>query len=242
VPAVKADLAGQLMVRRGIGDQRIQMADPAQKPSFLDMPWADAINEFIARGIVKPNELSTLMGDYAQRADVARRLMLENIQKEVRAQLERSLRDGGTYQQFAAALDEKKVSLGIADTDPSYLKMVFRTNVQGAYGAGRFKAMKDPVVQAARPYVQYRTVGDARVRPTHAVLDGTTYDASGGVWERICPPNNYNCRCSAVMLTPEEAAGKQILGAVPASYVPDADFDGPPVARLPVPSNDNSGT
>lgn len=230
---VKADLAGQLLVRTGI-DQRIQLSAPKREPSFLDKPWEDALAYFRNRVPSNQNELSTLLRGYAQRADVARLLMLKQIREEVNAQLEKALIEGSTYQEFARALANGDQSLGITNADPHYLKMVFRTNLQSAYGAGRFKAMMDPVVQNARPIAGYRTVGDARVGEDHRPLDGTCYEITSDTWHRICPPNRPNCRCSMVAMTREEAAGKEILGEVPKEYVPNPDFDSPPTARIPI--------
>lgn len=230
---VKADLAGQLLIRNNI-DRRIQLADFRREPPFLDKPWEEAIAYFRNRGIVDPNELSTLLRGYAQRADVARLLMLKQIQEEVRNQLEKSLTEGGTYQEFARALADGKESLGITNADPSYLKMVFRTNIQGAYGAGRFKAITDPVVMAERPFVQYRTVGDARVRESHVVLDKTVYRSDSSEWERICPPNGIQCRCAVVTLTRDDPETAKVQDAPPADYVADPDFDRAPTARIPL--------
>jgi hypothetical protein len=70
---------------------------------------------------------------------------------------------------------------------------VFRTNVQAAYGAGRFRAMTDPDVVEARPFVEYRTVGDAVVRPSHAILAGTCYHSASPAWHKISPPNGFRC-------------------------------------------------
>lgn len=109
---------------------------------------------------------------------------------------------------------------------------VFRTNVQSAYGAGRYRAMTDPVVMNERPYVEYRTTGDARVRDSHRLLDGTIYAVEGEAWRRIAPPNSYNCRCAAVMLTREELAGRKVLGDIPAGFTPEPGFDGPPVGKI----------
>lgn len=109
---------------------------------------------------------------------------------------------------------------------------VFRTNVQAAYGAGRFRAMTDPAVIEARPFVEYRTVGDALVRPSHAILAGTCYHSASATWHRIAPPGGFRCRCSMVTLSRDEAKGREILGEIPAGGEPDPGFDGPPVARL----------
>jgi len=238
VPAVLSDLAGQLMVRGS--EAHVIQLDAKDKPAFLDLPWAEAIEEFKARGIMKPTELSTLLKDYAQRADKARQLMLAQVQTFVRSELEKTLREGGTFRDFSKAIDSGGASLGITNDDPAYLKMVFRTNVQSAYGAGRFRAMTDPDVINERPFVQYRTVGDARVREEHAALDGPThntcYRADDPVWHRIAPPNGFSCRCGFVTMTADEAIGLTVLSEVPEAYVPTPGFDGPPIARVNAPT------
>ena len=51
-----------------------------------------------------------------------------------------------------------------------------------------------------RYYLQYRTVGDAKVRPTHAEMAGITLPASDPFWEEFYPPNGWGCRCSVVQV------------------------------------------
>lgn len=44
--------------------------------------------------------------------------------------------------------------------------------------------------------LQYRTVGDERVRSDHAALDNTTLPPSDEFWKFYLPPNGWNCRCT----------------------------------------------
>lgn len=238
-PAVRCDLAGQLMVR-GREAKLVKLAAASAPYAFLDLPWAEALQAFTERVPQRKNELERLLKAYAQRSDEARKLALEQIQKFVKGSLERHIAEGGTYGDFADDLEAGKESLGISTADPAYLKMVFRTNVQSAYGAGRFRAITDPDVIELRPYVQYRTVGDARVRPEHAVLDRTIYHAASPEWHRISPPNSFNCRCSMCSLSRDEVVGEKVLGQVPANYVSATpEFDSPPTPHLE-PANDNA--
>ena len=238
VTTALADMAGQLMVA-GRETQVIQLAANAPSPKpFLDLPWADAINYFKARGLVKDTDFQTLLAGYAQRSAVARRLMLQQVQSEVMRHLSDAIAKGETFPEFAGKVDVMTNRLGLAPGAPSYLQMVFRTNVQSAYGAGRYRAMSNPVVQRARPFVQYRTVGDARVRDEHAVLDGKTYRADDQVWQRIAPPNGFNCRCSMITLSQQEAEGSEISTSIPDDYVPTPGFDQPPTAVLRVDDGD----
>lgn len=48
--------------------------------------------------------------------------------------------------------------------------------------------------------LQYRTMGDAKVRPAHADLHGVTLPMSDPFWEEFYPPNGWNCRCTVVQV------------------------------------------
>jgi SPP1 gp7 family putative phage head morphogenesis protein len=231
VPSVKADLAGQLMVRgREAHIVKLDAMDVFQ--TFLDLPWAEALQAFRERVPSRNDELKRLLKGYAQRADASRRLALEQIQAFVKLRLEKHIAEGGLYADFARDLEDGKQTLGITTDDPAYLRMVFRTNVQSAYGAGKFRAATDPDVIEEMPFVQYRTVGDARVRPEHAVLDRGIYHAASDEWHRIAPPNGFSCRCSLVSLSRDDVKGKTILGQVPREYVATPEFDAPPTSAI----------
>lgn len=48
--------------------------------------------------------------------------------------------------------------------------------------------------------LQYRTVQDGRVRPSHAALDRITLPPSHPFWQQYFPPNGWNCRCNVVQV------------------------------------------
>lgn len=235
VPAVMSDMAGQLMVY-GREASIVRLDAEQEVTAFLDLPWKEALDEWRKRGLMSPDEFATMLGDYAQRSDRARALMLEQVQTLVRAKLDTAIADGTSLKQFADEIQDGTAKLGLTAQDPAYLETVYRTNVAAAYGAGRFRAMTDPDVIEARPFVQYRTVGDALVRPSHEVLDGVThgtcYASASDTWHQIAPPNGMRCRCGCVTMSRDEARGLTVLGEIPAGGEPDAGFDGPPVARL----------
>ncbi|MDY3944046.1 MAG: phage minor head protein [Alloprevotella sp.] len=51
-----------------------------------------------------------------------------------------------------------------------------------------------------RYLLQYRTVGDERVRQEHALLNRVTLPLSSSFGDEHFPPNGWNCRCSAVQV------------------------------------------
>jgi SPP1 gp7 family putative phage head morphogenesis protein len=46
--------------------------------------------------------------------------------------------------------------------------------------------------------LQYITVGDERVRQSHADLDGIAAPKESPVWDQIYPPLDWNCRCNVI--------------------------------------------
>jgi SPP1 gp7 family putative phage head morphogenesis protein len=57
------------------------------------------------------------------------------------------------------------------------------------------------------PYWEYRTAGDDKVRPEHAALNGIILPANDPRWDKIWPPNGWNCRCDVLARMRHEADG-----------------------------------
>lgn len=230
--SVKADLAGQLMVRTE--EAKIVKMRVGEPNAFIELSVEDAIDNFKARNLVNPKNVDKIVEQYRKRATKAAELMAEALEQKVDDGLTRAMQEGDTLRDFVRSIREAETTLGVEPASKHYLETVYRTNVQTAYGAGRFRAMTDPDVIAARPYVEYRTVGDGRVRSEHEVLDGQVFRADDDVWHRIAPPNGYNCRCSMVTLDEEDFADSngKLANKIPEGFQADEGFDGPPVPRL----------
>lgn len=48
--------------------------------------------------------------------------------------------------------------------------------------------------------LQYRTIGDDRVRRTHRMLHNITLPVTSPFWDKYFPPNGWNCRCTVVQV------------------------------------------
>lgn len=78
------------------------------------------------------------------------------------------------------------------------LETLARTQVQLAYGAGRWNANQDTAIQEILWGYEYSAVMDDRTRPEHAALDGMRAPKDDPIWKKIWPPNGFACRCSTI--------------------------------------------
>lgn len=91
----------------------------------------------------------------------------------------------------------------LGDAAPYRVELLMRWHGYQAYGAANAEhldANKDLF-----PFRQYITANDARVRETHAALEGLVLPADSPFWDRHTPPWEYNCRCDVRGITAEEA-------------------------------------
>ncbi|MBA3899524.1 MAG: minor capsid protein [Bacteroidetes bacterium] len=58
-------------------------------------------------------------------------------------------------------------------------------------------------------HLEYRTVGDSKVRDAHAKLDRLVLETSDPMWDKIWPPNDWNCRCTVVPAQGASVEGRE---------------------------------
>lgn len=142
-----------------------------------------------------------------------------------------ALKSGGSLAQFKADMAAAGYEL-----PRGRVETIYRTNAQTAYNQGRLAQALDGA--DSHPYLVYDAIDDSRTRAEHRALDGLVFhiERDRERWERIYPPNGYNCRCRMRSVTGGEArraiekkpAGDidSILNANP----PDKGFGGLPMA------------
>jgi len=83
-----------------------------------------------------------------------------------------------------------------------YLKAEYNFAVQSSLMAARWKSFNPD----KRYNLQYRTVGDERVRISHRALDGITLPMISKFWDSYFPPNGWGCRCTVVQVRAKDYA------------------------------------
>jgi len=147
---------------------------------------------------------------------IAKTVRIEQVAL-TKAAIEKALADGLTQRQFMALHEELYKRAGYSPLAPWRYGVIYRTNMQAAYSAGRWRAIE----ALGRPWLQYVAVRDSKTRETHAALDGKIARLDDKVWDKIAPPNGFNCRCRLRPLTSNQAKG---IKKLPDGF-PDAGFD-----------------
>ena len=141
-------------------------------------------------------EAKALAEGAKQRAFYVTGLARQDLVNLVSEGIQAALENGETLPEFRERILEAIKTQGWHDYR---IETIFRTNLQSAYAAGRYKKMQ--AVKASRPYWQYLAVMDRRVRPSHAILHEKVYPADHPFWDTNYPPNGFRCRCAVITLS-----------------------------------------
>lgn len=148
--------------------------------------------------IVLPDEFYSLDLKTRQMATTVSFLSsLEQIETVIKA-VNKSIADGGTFKDFQKLVEKEGIEL-----PKHYLDNVFRTNIQNAYGHGRWQQQQRN--KAKRPYLMYSAINDSRVRPSHLALDKIVLPFEHPFWLTHYPPLGFRCRCTVIALTEKQA-------------------------------------
>lgn len=162
------------------------------------LTFLEAIQFAVSRKILLSDDFYSLDLNTRQMATTVSFLSgIEQIETVIKS-ANKVLVDGGTFNDFKKLVAENEIIL----SEP-YLKNVFRTNIQTAYGHGRWQQQQRN--KANRPYLMYVSINDSRVRPSHLALNRIIRHIDDPFWLKYYAPWGYMCRCAVIALTEEQA-------------------------------------
>ena len=110
----------------------------------------------------------------------------------VKKELEKSMSDGLTYDEFKDRFTDLFQSYGIVPENTIRLDTIFRTNLFSSYTAGMVKQVEQ--VKDRFPAWRYVAILDNRTRHSHRNLNGHLFR------QGPYPPISFNCRCTPQFL------------------------------------------
>lgn len=119
-----------------------------------------------------------------------------DLAADLQQSLVSALNNGTTITQFRREFDATVQRYGWSYNGKRGWRtsVIFDTNMRTAHMAGRWAQLQANADR--RPYLQYRTAGDAKVRPQHRQWNGRIYPISDAFWQTHYPPNGWGCRCT----------------------------------------------
>jgi len=183
----------------------------------------EALAWFRARLPLPDPEFRALREEARRRAFWVSGLAALDMVQEVMDALEEALREGTTFGDFQKALSER-VKSAWGEGSRHRLEAVLRTNLQLAYGAGRWKEAVS--TRELRPYWGLSVVLDGRTSEVCRPLAGVVLPADDPFWRTHVPPLHYNCRTVLVTYAREE--GERRAWREPPAHEPQPGFGRPP--------------
>ena len=172
--------------------------DPLHIGIGFNLPNDDAANYIRNLTPVTRETFDALSAQYRKMAFTLSGTADVRLIGKVRDELAEVVQQGGTSADFKNAIDSMTTDAGVEELNAFSLDTAFQTATLKANALGRYEQLTDPATVAVLPFWTYMTVGDQRVRPEHALLDGFTARADDPIWNLIYPPNGFNCRCSVI--------------------------------------------
>ena len=137
---------------------------------------------------------------------------------EVQA-LNQALRESKGYEDFRQRAGDIKAKF------EGWQRTEYQSAINCAEGISTYRRLK--AQRDLFPYWEYKTAGDGRVREEHAALDGLILKHDDKLWEKIYPPNGWNCRCYVVPRMAAEVEGYDLKSAHDAfeAYMESPDWE-----------------
>lgn len=167
-------------------------------------PYGKATQFMQDRLKLDPKDIVELRQKYGDTAINVTRGLGAEAEARAHVATARVVGEGMHVRQGIQELRKEFDAIGLSPKHPWLMETLVRTQIQVAYGAGRWNANQDPDIAEIIKGYEYVTVGDDRVRPTHAALEGTKLPSNDPMWGSIWPPNGFNCRCTTIEIFDED--------------------------------------
>lgn len=83
-------------------------------------------------------------------------------------------------------------------------RVIYQTNMQQSYNAGRWAQLNHPDLVKVAPYLTYRHRDQRNPRRQHQAWNGLTLPRSHPFWQTHSPQNGWGCKCYLVASTEDE--------------------------------------
>lgn len=188
-------------------------------PTKIDVgnvPFNEAIDFFKAKLNLPSRSWNDLSAEVHARAFSVAGATKQSLIDDLRIATEKAVTDGVSIGQFRKDFDVLVAKHGwdFKGERNWRTRVIYDTNLRTAHMAGRWQQIQR--LKDKRPFLQYMTVGDNRVRPEHATWNKTVLSVDDDWWDSHYPPNGWGCRCTVRSLSARDMRREKLdVGQAP---------------------------
>lgn len=191
--------------------------------NFEPVPYEEAARIVAEKQIMSKAAFDALCDELKARAFTVAGLEDLRAVQEIRDAIA-ELPMGAAWEDVKAQVVEKLEAGGFSKAAADHrATLLLRHHGFAAYAQENYRELRE--MQDVFPYWKYKTMGDEKVRSSHAALDGLILPADDPFWKDHFPPWEWNCRCMVVGVTEEEYGSAKTVGSFDATD-PDAKAAG----------------
>jgi len=188
-----------------------------------DLPFDEAIAYFAQKTNVGTRRWTDVWETAHARAFMVAGAMQEALVDDFRKAIHKAIAEGTTLAEFRKDFDRIVArhgwsgwtGEGSAAGRAWRTRVIYETNLNMAYAAGRWAEMTDPDVLRIFPFWVYRHSGNPHPRLQHKAWDGLTLAADDPFWMTNYPPNGFNCGCTVEPVSANDLARQGKKGPDP---------------------------
>ena len=170
--------------------------------AFEPIPYEEAARIVAEKQIMSKAAFDALCDELKARAFVVAGLEDLRAVREIRDAIA-ELPMGAAWEDVKRQVADQLQAGGFSEKQADFrATLLLRHHGFAAYAQEQYRELRE--MQDAFPYWKYQSMGDEKVRSSHAALDGLILPADDPFWRDHFPPWEWNCRCQVVGVTREE--------------------------------------
>ncbi|BBF85709.1 phage virion morphogenesis protein [Aquitalea magnusonii] len=188
------------------------MADSAAPlTAVFKQPWQTQLDYFQQKLNLPTEQWTDIMKAQHDRSFVVAGAMASDLLEDLRQAVGKAIAGGSTLADFRRDFDQIVATHGwdFKGGRNWRTRVIYQTNLQTSYAAGRYQQLTDPDMLKVRPYWRYvHSDSVLRPRPQHQAWNGLILRADDPWWNVHYPPNGWGCQCTVHAVSLQELRDK----------------------------------
>ena len=182
---------------------------------MADIKFQEAIDFLRGKLNIPSDSWDSMLGEVHAKAFTVAGATKSDLLADFRQAVDDAISNGQSIGNFRKSFNEivQKHGWTYKGTPGWRSRVIYDTNMRTAHMAGRWQQIQR--TKERRPYLQYLTAGDERVRPEHRRWSKYVLLINDPWWDTHYPPNGWGCRCTVrtLSLTQVRRMGLEIITA-----------------------------